>query len=160
MTDDIEIVRTILKKARTASVTTVASSGELHSRPLGVLDGEFEGTLWFFTEDPSAKTAEIAAHPSVNVSVGDGKGWLSFAGSARVTRDAERIDQFWNPWADAYFDGGRDDPSVARLEIEGSSFRYWDLDKPAVVTAYEMVKGILTKSRPDLGEDGVVHLDD
>ncbi len=158
MTDELEIVRTILKSARTASVTTQTASGALHSRPLAVLEDDFEGTLWFFTADPSSKTADLAAHPQVNVSVGDGKGWLSLSGLATISRDQERIDRYWNPWAAAYFEGGRDDPAVALLQVDVSSIHYWDLDKPAIVTAFEVAKGLLTRSAPDVGDDGVIQL--
>jgi len=130
MTDELEIVRTILKSARTASVTTQTASGALHSRPLAVLEDDFAGTLWFFTADPSSKTADLAAHPQVNVSVGDGKGWLSLSGLATISRDQERIDRYWNPWAAAYFEG----------------------------TAFEVAKGLLTRPAPDVGDDGVIQL--
>ena len=158
MTDELEIVRTILKSARTASVTTQTASGALHSRPLAVLEDDFAGTLWFFTADPSSKTADLAAHPQVNVSVGDGKGWLSLSGLATISRDQERIDRYWNPWAAAYFEGGRDDPTVALLQVDVSSIHYWDLDKPAIVTAFEVAKGLLTRSAPDVGDNGVIQL--
>jgi general stress protein 26 len=159
MADDTDIVHTILKAARTAVVTTQTTDGSLHSRPLAVIEDEFDGTLWFFTADPSPKTADIAAHPAVNVSVGSGKGWLSLSGAASVSRDQDRIDTYWNPWASAYFDGGRDDPAVALLEVKVDSIHYWDLDKPAIVMAFEVVKGIVTRSAPDVGDDGVVTLD-
>ena len=159
MTDDpLEIVRKILAAGRTASVTTRAPNGELHSRPLAVIEHDFDGTLWFFTADPSSKTADVAADPDVNVSVGDGKGWVSMSGTAVVSRDQARIDEYWNPWAEAYFEGGRDDPAVALLEVTVTSVHYWDLDKPAIVNAFEVVKGIVTRTPPDLGDDGVVHL--
>lgn len=157
--DELDIVRKILKAARTASVTTRTQSGELHSRPLAVIEDDFDGTMWFFTPHPSPKTTDIAAHPDVNVSIGDGKGWLSMSGTARVSRDRQKIDEYWNPWAEAYFEGGRDDPAVALLEISVASIHYWDLDKPAIVTAFEVVKGIVTRSAPDVGDDGVVRLD-
>jgi len=156
--EPLEIVRGILAKGRTASVTTRSSTGELHSRPLAIIEDDFVDTLWFFTADPSAKTAEVALDPDVNVSVGDGKGWLSFSGTATVSRDQERIDKYWNPWAEAYFEGGRDDPAVALLEVRVNSVHYWDLDKPAVAAVFEVVKGMVTRSAPDLGDDGVVHL--
>lgn len=156
--EPLEIIRRILAKARTASVTTRSSGGELHSRPLAVLEDDFVDTLWFFTADPSPKTADVTIDPQVNVSIGDGKGWLSLSGTATVSRDQDRIDKYWNPWAEAYFDGGREDPAVALLEVGVTSVHYWDLDKPAVVQAFEVVKGLLTRSAPDVGDDGVVRL--
>ena len=156
--EPLEIVRRILSKGRTASVTTESSSGELHSRPLAIIEDDFVDTLWFFTADPSPKTAEIALHPEVNVSVGDGKGWLSFSGTAAVSRDQARIEKYWSPWAEAYFEGGREDPAVALLEVTVRSVHYWDLDKPAIVSVFEEVKGVVTRSAPDLGDDGVVQV--
>jgi general stress protein 26 len=156
--EPLEIVRRILAKGRTASVTTRSSNGELHSRPLAIIEDDFVDTLWFFTADPSEKTADITLDPEVNVSVGDGKGWLSFSGTAAVSRDHARIDKYWNPWAEAYFEGGRDDPAVALLEVTVRSVHYWDLDKPAIVSVFEVVKGIVTRSTPDLGDDGVVQV--
>jgi general stress protein 26 len=153
---EIDIVTKILKAARTAAVTTRTAEGALHSRPLAVLEDDFAGKLWFFTADPSAKTADVAANPEVNVSVGDGKGWLSLSGTAEVTRDPAKIDEYWNPWAEAYFEGGREDPSVALLEIDVDTIEYWDLDKPAVVQAFEVLKGIITKKSPDVGESGTL----
>ena len=154
--NETEIVQKILKAARTASVTTRTAEGALHSRPLGVVEDDFAGKLWFFTADPSAKTADVAAHPEVNVSVGDGKGWLSLSGTATVSRDQARIDRYWNPWAAAYFEGGREDPSVALLEIDVDTIEYWDLDKPAIVQAFEVLKGIITRTAPDVGESGTI----
>lgn len=156
--EQLEAVHAILAAGRTAAVTTRAADGALHSRPLAVLDDDFDGTLRFFTHDPSAKTAQIAEHPEVNVSIGDGKGWLSLAGTAGVTRDPALLDRYWNPWADAYFDGGRDDPSAAILEVRVETLEYWDLRKPAIAQAFEVLKGVVTASEPDLGESGTADL--
>jgi len=156
--DDMTTIREILASERTAIVTT-RSGGELHSRPLAVQGAdEFDGTLWFFTNDPSPKTADIGSHPEVNVSVGGSKGYLSLAGTARVSRDQAIIDKFWNPWAEAWFEGGRNDPSVALLEVSVESVEYWDLDKPKLARALEVVRAIVTKTPPDVGESKTVEL--
>jgi general stress protein 26 len=156
--NELEIVTSILKAGRTASVTTRTATGVLHSRPLAIIDDDFDGTLWFFTAHPSAKTTDIAAHPDVNVSVGDSKGWLSMSGHATVSHDEANIDRYWNPWAEAYFDGGRDDPAVALLRVDVSTIEYWDLGKPAIAQAFEVLKGVITKKAPDVGDSGTVRL--
>jgi general stress protein 26 len=159
MTDsDLDIIRTIISGTRTATVTTRSSSGELHSRPLAVLDNPFEGTLWFFTADPSPKTADVHADPQVNVALSDGKSYLSIAGTAVVDRDETRIDQLWNPFVEAWFEGGKDDPSVALLRVDATSAEYWSVDKPGVVRAFEVAKALITKQQPDVGENKTVSL--
>lgn len=158
--DDLEAIRTIINAGKTAIVTTQSAEGDLHSRPLALIgdDDEFDGSLWFFTQDPSPKTRDIATHSSVNVSVADNKGYLSLSGTASVDRDQERIDRYWNPYAEAWFENGRDDPSVALLRVDVETAEYWHLDKPAVARIFEVAKGIVTKTPPDVGENHTVSL--
>ena len=156
--NDIDIIRTIISGTRTATVTTVSASGELHSRPLAVLDTPFEGSLWFFTAHPSPKTDDIATTPAVNVALSDGKSYLSIAGTASVNHDETRIDQLWNPFVEAWFENGREDPSVALLRIDATSAEYWSVDKPGIVRAFEVAKALITKQQPDVGENKTVTL--
>ena len=148
----------LLARGPLSSAPVVSTPADAPQYWQGAIYDDFDGTLWFFTAHPSAKTIDVTAHPEVNVSVGDGKGWLSMSGHARVSHDQERIDRYWNPWAEAYFDGGRDDPAVALLEVQVSTIEYWDLDKPAIAQAFEVLKGIVTKKAPDVGDSGTVRL--
>jgi general stress protein 26 len=157
--DELTTISTILKSSRFATVTTRGAHGELHSRPLAILEDDFTGTLWFFTQDPSPKTAEISKHPEVNVAVGDGKGYLSLSGTASIDRDPATIDKYWNPYAEAWFEQGRTDPSVALLRVEVDTAEIWDTDKPSAVKAFETLKGIVTKTAPDIGENTTVTID-
>lgn len=155
-TSELETIRGILGAARIATLTTRSIEGDLQSRPMALVEHDFDGTLWFFTEEPSGKTAVLAEHPEVNVAIGDGKGHLSLSGRASVERDAARIDELWNPWAESWFERGRDDPRVALLRVEVETAAYWDTDRPAVVKVVELVKGLVRLTSPDLGETGAV----
>ncbi|CAN5155137.1 hypothetical protein BH11ACT2_BH11ACT2_12500 [soil metagenome] len=156
--DDLDTIRTILSAGRIATVTTQTSDGSLVSRPLALQDREFDGHLYFFTQDPSPKTADVAAHPKVNVAVDDGKGSLSLSGTATVSRDAALIDELWNPFAESWFENGREDPAVALLDVAVETAEYWSMDKPAVARAFEIVKGLVTRSAPDVGTNKTVSL--
>ena len=101
---------------------------------------------------------DIDKSPEVNVAVGGGKGYLSFSGTARVSRDQAIIDKYWNPWAEAWFEGGRSDPSLALLEVTVDSVEYWDLDKPKIARALEVVKAIVTKTPPEVGDSRTVEM--
>jgi general stress protein 26 len=159
MTDELEKIHHIMKGARFATVTTRGEGGRLFSRPLAVLDHDFEGRVWFFTPDPSPKTEEVARDPQVNVAYADGASHVSLSGTARVTHDRGLIDRFWNPWAESWFPRGREDPTVALLEVDGVSVEYWDVDKPAVVRAFEVAKALITRTPPDVGESHTIDLD-
>jgi len=157
--EDLTIIRGILSSADTAIVTT-RSHGQLVSRPLALqAQDEFDGTLWFLVEDPSPKTDDIRRHAEVNVSVADSKGYLSLSGNATVDRDQVRIDYLWSGIAESFFDGKtKDDPTIAILKVEVETVEYWDLSKPAVAKAFEFVKGLVTKTEPDMGENHTVAL--
>ena len=156
--EDIETIRTIVTGAKIAVLTTHSRSGELHSRPLAILGSEFEGTLWFFTQHPSPKTDDIASDPQVNVALTDGKSYLSLAGTASVDHNPTRIDQLWNPMVEAWFENGREDPTVALLRVDTTSAEFWAIDKPGIVRAFEIAKALVTKTAPDVGENRTVSL--
>ena len=68
-------VAELVEQSRIAVVTTVAESGKLVGRPLAVQHRQFDGELWFFTQDPSHKTEQVARNPQVHPPVpGDGGG--------------------------------------------------------------------------------------
>ena len=69
-----------------------------------------------------------------------------------------RIDEWWNPWVEAWFPDGKDDPSVALLKVEASSAEYWHVDKPGIVRAVENIKALITKTMPDVGDNKTVEL--
>lgn len=151
-------VAAIVEGARIATVTTVAADGKLVSRPLAVQHRDFDGDLWFFTQDPSHKTEQVAAHDQVNVAFATDHGWVSISGTASVSHDQAQIDEFWNSHAEAWFDGGRDDPAVALLKVQAESAEYWSVDDPKLVTAVKYAKARLTGTKPDLGENAAVEL--
>ncbi|WP_026550564.1 pyridoxamine 5'-phosphate oxidase family protein [Arthrobacter sp. Br18] len=154
--DGMKEVHKILDTADIAILTTVNREGRLVSRPLALHGKDFDGDLWFFTEDPSPKADEIRANPQVNVSVSSGKGYLSIAGTATLTKDQAKIDELWGPTVSAWFENGREDPTVALIRVDADTAEYWSMDAPRVVSAVKMVKGLVTGSKPDTGKNDVV----
>ncbi len=156
--DEIEKVSKLIESSRIAVVTTVGEEGQLVSRPLAMQQREFDGTLWFFTQDPSPKTEQIALNDQVNVSLQVDKGWVSIAGTATVSKDPAMIDELWNAGAEAWFENGKDDPSVALLRVKADSAEYWTVDSPKLVSAIKYAKAIVTGARPDVGDNATVSL--
>ena len=151
-----ELVK-IVKDADIAILTTVNPQGQLVSRPLAVQEAEFDGDLWFFTEDPSPKADEIRSNPQVNVSISADKGYISIAGTATLTKDRAKIDELWSASVKPWFDG-KDDPSIALIKVDADTAEYWSLDTPRVVAAFKIAKGMVTGERPDPGKNEVIDL--
>lgn len=157
--DEIEQLGSLLAKARIGIITTVNGDGHLVSRPMAVKEREFDGDLWFFTEDPSHKTEEVRANPQVNVALESGRGWVSLAGEASVVKDAAKIDELWDTGAEAWFTEGRDDPKVALLKVTAHTAEYWATDDPKPLVLLKYAKAAVTGGRPDVGEARTVDLD-
>lgn len=162
MTTDEEArskVAELVEAAKIASVTTVTPDGRLVSRPLAVQHGgPFDGDLWFFTADPSNKTAQVEANAQVNVAFQADNGYVSISGTATVSHDQAMIDELWNRGAEAWFEGGQDDPNVALLQVRAESAEYWTMDRPMAVTLLKYAKAKLTGERPDVGDNEAVDL--
>jgi general stress protein 26 len=144
--------------ADTALLTSRGTDGTLHARPLAVLQDDFDGVLRFLVREPSEKTSEIVADPVVNVSFASRSGYLSVAGHARIVRDEALIDELWNPAAEAWFEQGRDDPSIAVLEVTGDGAEYWAKTEPGVFSLVKAAAAIFTRRTPDIGENRSVSL--
>lgn len=157
-TSEFKQVGELISKARFAFVTTSTPDGRLLSRPLAVLDREFDGDLYFFTMEPSSKTDQIAADSHVNVSMQAGDDYLSIAGTASVTRDQALIDELWSPHAEAWFEQGREDPSVALLKVHADSAEYWTMDDPKPISLIKYAKAIITNEQPDVSTNKSVEL--
>ena len=157
----MDTVIDLVKKARTAMLTTRTREGRMVSRPLAVQDVEFDGDLWFFSNDPSHKTEEIAADPQVNASMQSGGGFLSISGTAEVVHDRSRFDEYWSPMVEAWFPEGKDAPDLALLVVHGETAEFWEADKPKLVMAFEIARAAVTrKGRPDVGKNETVDLRD
>ncbi|WP_375405124.1 pyridoxamine 5'-phosphate oxidase family protein [uncultured Amnibacterium sp.] len=158
-TDELEQLQVLIGKARIGIITTVNEEGHLVSRPMAVKEREFDGDLWFFTEDPSHKTDEIRSNPQVNVALESGKGWVSLAGEAEIVTDAAKIDELWDTGAQAWFEQGRADPKVALLKVTAHTAEYWASDDPKPLVLLKYVKAAVTGGRPSVGEARIVDLD-
>jgi general stress protein 26 len=157
--DELEQLRKLIDKARIGIITTVNVDGHLVSRPMAVKEREFDGDLWFFTEDPSHKTEEVRRNPQVNVALESGKGWVSIAGTAEVVKDPAKIDELWDTGAAAWFTSGREDPKVALLKVVAHTAEYWASDQPKPLVLLRYAKAAATGGRPDVGEAHTVELD-
>src|SRR5947209_7281040 len=82
----------IIKEARSALLVTVAQDGSLDSRPMGCIQGEFDGTISFLTFAGSPKLKEIAenSHVLVSYSQPSEYEYVSLSGRARVIADKQR----------------------------------------------------------------------
>ncbi len=145
-----------------AMFTTRRPDGQLVSRPMAT-QTQAEGTdLWFVTDVESHKLDELDNDPHVNLAYyrDRTREWVSVSGTATITQDRRLIHELYRPDWKAWFgdlggerDGGPDDPRLALIMVETESVTYLKVDKPSPVVLFEVVKGMVTGSPPDIGEE-------
>jgi general stress protein 26 len=144
-----------------AMFTTRRPDGRLVSRPMAT-QTQAEGTdLYFVTDIESHKLDELEQDPNVNLAYyrDRTKEWVSVSGTAVVSQDRRAIHELYRPDWKAWFgdeggarDGGPDDPRLALILVDVHAVSYLKQDKPRPVVLFEVVKGMVTGQKPDLGE--------
>jgi general stress protein 26 len=125
----------------------------LHARPMHLVQDQYDGTIWFFTKRSAEKMNEIDDDNHVCLAFCNHEEGIhvSLSGKARLTQDATLIDKFWSPFAAAWFDGGRDDPDVALLEIKINKGEHWESEGNKAFQLYEIAKANFGEDTPDIG---------
>ena len=144
-----------------AMLTTRRPDGRLVSRPMATQKREPGVDLWFVTDIESGMIDELVGDPNVSLSYYHVKNWewVSVSGTATISTDREMIRQLHKPDWKAWFgdeggerDGGPDDPRLALLLVDATSVVYGKRNKPKPLALFEVVKGIITGSEPDVSD--------
>lgn len=151
----------ILDDIDTAMLVTRRADGHLVSRAMATQDRAPGADIWFVTAEGSGKLDDIAADPHVNVTYFNetSREWISVSGTAVVSRDRATIAQLYKPdWAmwfnegtDARF-GTADDPRMVLIGITMAAVTWLEVNKPTPVVLYEVAKGFVTGTKPDVGD--------
>ena len=155
----IEKIRDLTEGIDFCMLTTI-DGGHLRSRPMSTQKFEFDGELWFFTDDNTHKIEEIKkdnrvcvaySKPAENV-------YLSVSGAAEVVKDRAKIEELWDPILKVWFPDGVDDPSLCLLKVQVDQAEYWDAPSSKIVQLFKMAKALATGQEADYGENKKIEL--
>lgn len=145
-----------IKDVKFGMLTTIDERSDvLRSRPMTTQQEEFDGTLWFFTSEATAKDAEIRQHQKVNISYAkpDDQLFISVSGDAQIIDDREKARELWSPLYKAWFPQGLDDPDLRLIRVDVTAAEYWDSSSSKMVQLYAFAKSMVTGKPPsDVGE--------
>lgn len=145
--ENLSKVAELVERAHLCMLTTMTADGKHVSRPMGLQEAEFDGDLWFFVDDASAKVEQIRLNPSVNVSFSNPKSteWTSISGTAELVHDKDKAAELWSPILNAWFNDGLDTPGLALLKVRADSAEYWDGPSSRVASMLGMVRAAVTR---------------
>lgn len=143
-----------------AMFTTRRADGHLVSRPMATQARSAGADLWFVTEKTTDKLDELAYDAHINVAYYNTKSreYVSVSGTARVLDDRAKIRELYRPDWKAWFPGDDqksgtpEDPRITLIAVDATTAVYLKIDKPKPVVLFEVVKGMITGSTPDIGE--------
>lgn len=148
----------LLQDFGTAMLVTRTEDGQLRSRPMAIAEVHPDGTLWLLTDRNSGKLEEIGADPHVNVSAQSSAKFLSLSGTASPVDDRKKVAELWKESWKVWFPGGKDDPSLVLIRIQGDMGEYWDNSGTSGIKyLIEAGKAYLSGTRPDVANDSKIH---
>jgi len=161
MKTELETFYGLVEDLDTAMMTTRRANGHLRSRAMANQKRSHGADLWFVTSDGTAKLADLAHDPHINLSYykpGTGE-WVSVSGIATLSRERRKIGELyaadWNAWFPDEGDprhGTPEDPRLVLIGVTIHAAEFLEVDKPRPVVLYELAKGWLTGTEPELGK--------
>ncbi|MBJ7401890.1 MAG: pyridoxamine 5'-phosphate oxidase family protein [Bradyrhizobium sp.] len=144
----------LIKDAHTALLMTVDENGALEARPMGCLQKEFDGILWFLTFRHSSKLRQIGKNHRVLVAYvkPDKYEYVAVSGSASAVEDREKLKELWTEGLRVWFPEGPEDPELAMLAVEVEKADYWAEPASLVTYALAYVRTRLTGESPSPDE--------
>lgn len=76
---------------------------------------------------------------------------------SRIIRDQLKSQELWNPFVEAWFPEGPQDPNIVLIRVQADTAEYWD-SPWAVGTVLSLAKTKLTGKRYDGGDNETVQL--
>ncbi len=103
------------------------ADGKSHSEPLTAqLDEDQVDTIWFFIGKDNRLASGGAAMAQF---VSKGQDFFAcLSGSVAIDNDPAMIDKLWSKPVEAWFPGGKNDPSLALLRFDIDEAELWESD--------------------------------
>ena len=153
----VEKISELAEKASTCFFCTATGQGKpFETRPMSVQDVDDQGNIWFLSADDSNLNAEINADENVQLLFQGSahSDFLAINGKATITRDKQKIDEFWSPLLKTWYTQGKDDPRITVIEVKTESGYYWDNKHGKAVALAKMMIGALVGKTIDDSIEG------
>ena len=138
-------VRKLIADIKVCMLTTMDTTGRLVSRPMAMLEVEFDGDLWFVSDGDARKVDQVRHGAHVNVTFTSKDSWVSVAGDAEIVRDVDKAKELWSAGVSAWFPEGPEAPGLVLVKVHADSAEYWETPGGVVVTSLlSFIKGRVT----------------
>lgn len=135
-----------------AGMLGVESSGQ-HMQPMAPFIEKETNSIWFFTRTDSdlINAARTGNRAHFCVISKDHDYHACLAGAIDEVKSREHIDKYWSAPVAAWFEGGKEDPSLTMLQLKLDNVAIWASTNSTLKFGWEIAKANLTGKEPDLG---------
>ncbi len=136
-------------------VMIALDGGRAHAIPMRAqLDKDANSSIWFYT---SRDNRLAKGGPAMMQFVSKGHDLFAcVSGTLTEETDKAIIDKHWSKPVEAWYDQGRQDPSLLMLRLDLGDAEIWEAD-PGVVGMFKMMTG-MTMSGDEMGDHAKVAL--
>jgi general stress protein 26 len=142
-----------LEKAR-AGMLYLDGSG-LHAQPMTGERRDGTKSVFFFSKNDSElyEAMKTGKHDAHFILVGkDHDFHACVMGSLKENKDPALVDELWNPMVAAWYDGGKEDPTMTLLELDLENGRVWGSTDSSTRFGWEIAKSnLIDEKTPDVG---------
>ena len=160
--EQMDKIQAMVKDIKYTMMTTRTSEDHLHSCPMNTTETSIGAKeIWFIGHTPSETVENIKTNPEVNLAYvsQDDKNYLSITGTAELLEDKEKLNELWSVMYNAYFEKGKEDPSVQLIKVTPHGAEYW-ANGNAITSAFNMTAAAVTETAVEksLGENFSIEL--
>jgi general stress protein 26 len=156
--EDIRKVAKLIEGIQFAMLSTIDENGEIHARPMATQQVEFDGDVYFFTDENTSKVADIRRDSRVNVVYASPEKdcYVSLAGNAEISHDKAKMKELWSPGLKIWFEEGLETPGICLIRVKASGVEYWNGPNNKLMKAVNMARFAITRDSSLLGEHATV----
>jgi general stress protein 26 len=125
-----------------------------HLQPMTAFTDRDEGLIWFYAKRDNDLIKEGGrGHAAMFCLMAkDQEFQACIGGTLTEDHNREKIRQFWNPVAGAWFPDGKDDPDLTLIRFQPEDAQVWVSHGGGVRFAWEITKANATHKVPDVGD--------
>ncbi len=146
----------LVNKINTCMFCTRLQQAPFASRPMGTIEVDKQGIIWFFSNKNSDKNREIEQSGQVQLLYSDPSAaeFLCLYGQAEIILDKQKAKELWRPIAKVWFQNGPEDPELSIIKVTPIEGHYWDTKHGRMVAFAHMLVGVVTGQTMDDGVEG------
>lgn len=152
--DAVKKLRELAEDAKTCMFTTALRDDFPQCDPMTLQGVDDNGNLWFISSSESDRNHNIQSESRVQLYFSNVKSfkYLYILGNAEIVDDRKKIDEYWNAFSNAWFDG-KDDPRVSLIKVSPVDTKFWETEDSNLMTFLKISISAITGK---IGNDGGV----